>query len=71
MRLSVSMGYTIQVRFTFLDNPTQNDQNILAGTWAKTVGIDSLALIACLLFPRYVSCTRALKGLLDRQSITL
>ena len=71
MRLFVSMGYTIRVRFPFLDNNAQNDENISAGTWAKAVGVDCLALIACLLFPRYVSCTRVLKDLLDRQFITL
>jgi hypothetical protein len=30
-----------------------------AGAWAKAVGVDCLALIACLLFPRQVSFTRA------------
>jgi hypothetical protein len=30
-----------------------------AGAWAKAVGVDCLALIACLLFPRQVFFTRA------------
>ena len=29
-----------------------DERFLLGGAWAKAVGVDSLALIACLLFPR-------------------
>ena len=57
MRFSVSTESHIPVRLSF---PWPHCFHVfipLLGVWARETGIDCLALIACLMFPRYASVT--------------